>query len=77
MALAVLSGNILFSGQSYGQVIPKRKVYLFYFNNLSQDMENLIKFMLQVDPQQRPFISNVIERTTTVLENAKKAEISV
>lgn len=76
MALAVLSGNILFPGTLYGQVKTRLYCDYVFFIFLLQEMENLIRFMLQVDPQQRPFISDVIDRTTTVLENAKKAEIS-
>jgi len=34
-------------------------------------MEGLIRFMLQVNPQERPFIDSVIERTQAELERCR------
>ncbi|XP_055850748.1 serine/threonine-protein kinase 16 [Episyrphus balteatus] len=47
VALAVLSGNIN---------IPENSIY-------SQDMHELIEYMLRLDPMERPFIYSVIEKT--------------
>ncbi|XP_071454642.1 serine/threonine-protein kinase 16 [Hetaerina americana] len=51
VALAVISGNVTF---------PENSVY-------SEDIKDLIMFMLNVNPSERPFIQKVIERTEMVL----------
>ncbi|XP_037052238.1 probable serine/threonine-protein kinase DDB_G0291350 [Bradysia coprophila] len=51
VALAVLSGNITFSDDW----------------PYSQDMQNLITFMLRINPMERPFVYSVIERTNDLI----------
>lgn len=64
VALAVLSGTIHFPETS-----PFTQVNIFlYFQYRSykyiffQDMHDCIVFMLQISPQDRPFINNVINK---------------
>ncbi|XP_030374152.1 serine/threonine-protein kinase 16 [Scaptodrosophila lebanonensis] len=52
VALAVLSGNIN---------IPEDSIY-------TQDMHDLIKYMLRIDPMERPFIYSVIEQTHDLIQ---------
>ncbi|XP_037946229.1 serine/threonine-protein kinase 16-like [Teleopsis dalmanni] len=52
VALAVLSGNIN---------IPDDSIY-------SQDMHELIEYMLRMDPMERPFIYSVIEKTHDLIQ---------
>ncbi|XP_067615280.1 serine/threonine-protein kinase 16 [Eurosta solidaginis] len=51
VALAVLSGNIN---------IPDSSIY-------SEDMHDLIKYMLRMDPMERPFIFSVIEKAQDLI----------
>lgn len=55
MALAVLSGNLN---------IPENSIY-------SQDMHELIEYMLRMDPMERPFIYSVIEKTNDLIHKLK------
>ncbi|XP_023298669.2 serine/threonine-protein kinase 16 [Lucilia cuprina] len=52
VALAVLSGNIN---------IPESSIY-------SQDMNDLINYMLRMDPMERPFIYSVIEKCHDLIQ---------
>ncbi|XP_033166068.1 serine/threonine-protein kinase 16 [Drosophila mauritiana] len=52
VALAVLSGNIN---------IPEDSIY-------TEDMHELIKYMLRTDPMERPFVFSVIERTHDLIQ---------
>uniref|UniRef100_A0A1B0D4F0 Uncharacterized protein n=1 Tax=Phlebotomus papatasi TaxID=29031 RepID=A0A1B0D4F0_PHLPP len=55
VSLAVLSGNITF---------PEDSPY-------SQDMHDLITFMLRLNPMERPFIYSVIERANDIIAKSE------
>ncbi|KAH8360269.1 hypothetical protein KR093_011831 [Drosophila rubida] len=52
VALAVLSGNVN---------IPEDSIY-------TEDMHELIKYMLRIDPMERPFIYSIIEQTHDLIQ---------
>ncbi|KAL7728282.1 hypothetical protein ACLKA6_007388 [Drosophila palustris] len=52
VALAVLSGNVN---------IPEDSIY-------TEDMHDLIRYMLRIDPMERPFIYSIIEQTHDLIQ---------
>lgn len=69
VALAVLSSNVRFPEDSpFGQVklyiLFPICAYFVYF--LLQEIHDLVTFMLKVNPNDRPFIGNVIEKVKHV-----------
>lgn len=73
VALAVLSGNVNIPEDSIYTEVTKSSMHcliIVAIKNLfnPQDMHELIKYMLRIDPMERPFIYSVIEQTHDLIQ---------
>lgn len=75
VALAVLSGNVVFPRNSPYSDVNKISIALaanwgdndFFVFSLTQEMHNLIAFMLRINPMERPYVYSVLEAAHSLI----------